>query len=77
MNNVKFVRVVVDGNCSSFLSGETGVTQGSVFGPILFLMHMNDIATHISSNKICGDDREVSLTVWALILNEDIRMLDL
>ena len=53
-------RVVVDGEVSNWKSVLSGVPQGSVLGPILFLIYINDLDDSITSNVLkFADDTKV------------------
>ena len=50
-------RVVLNGFQSDYSLIESGVPQGSVLGPLLFLMYINDLERNITSNiKFFADD---------------------
>ena len=50
-------RVVLNGQVSSWANVKTGFPQGSILGPLLLLIHINDLPKGPLSNaKLFGDD---------------------
>ena len=73
-------QVVIDGETSSPAEVTSGVPQGTVLGPTLFLIYINDIAENIKSNiRLFADDcvvyRQIDSTQDHVILQEDLNNL--
>ena len=74
-------RVVLNGSCSSWAPILSGVPQGSVLGPLLFLIYINDLECGIISQiKFFADDTSLYSVVKdpivsALELNHDLEVI--
>jgi hypothetical protein len=56
-------RVVIDGKTSGWLPVTSGVPQGSILGPLMFLLYINDLPDVISEDTLCGifaDDTKIA-----------------
>ena len=72
-------RVVLNGQTSSWTNVLAGVPQGSILGPLFFLIYINDLSDDISSNpKLFADDTSLFSAIHdknnsAKELNNDLR----
>ena len=74
-------RVTVEGEHSGWVDVSSGIPQGSVLGPVLFLVFINDLPGVVrSSARLFADDtkmyRKVSSIQESGILQNDIRLLE-
>ena len=75
----RFQRVLLNGQTSDWETIQAGVPQGSILGPLFFLIYINDLADNLNSNvKLFGDDTFLfseicDLLETANVLNYDLR----
>ena len=76
----RYQRVILNGQCSSWETIKAGVPQGSILGPLLFLIYI-DISNGLESNvKLFADDTSIFSIVFdpslsANKLNNDLKKI--
>ena len=56
----RYQRVLLNGQSSKWASIKAGVAQGSILGPLLFFIYINDLLEGITSNaKFFADDTQL------------------
>ena len=67
-------RVVLNGSSSEYTGIESGVPQGSILGPLLFLIYINDLETNIKSNiNFFADDT----MLYSIVKDPNLSAIDL
>ena len=75
------MQVVIEGKSSESTSVDSGVPQGTVLGPLLFLCHINDLPNSVSSQvRLFADDcllyREINTFNDHVTLQKDLKQLE-
>ena len=74
-------RVVLNAQCSSWVDIRAGVPQGSILGPLLFLIYVNDLPNGLKSEcKVFADDTSLfsvahHLNTSASDINNDLKLI--
>ena len=69
-------RVVLNGQNSSWKGITSGVPQGSILGPLLFLIYINDLPDGLSSNcKLFADDTSLFSVVHDVTISSAIKLI--
>ena len=74
--------MVLNGQHSSWKDVTAGVPQGSILGPLLFLVYINDLSNGLKSNpKLFADDTSLFsvihyINLSQIDLNEDLEKIN-
>ena len=74
-------RVVLNGQCSFWVDIRAGVPQGSIPGPLLFLIYVNDLPNGLKSEcKLFADDTSLfsvahDVNTSASDINNDLKLI--
>ena len=77
----RYQRVVIDGQSSDWIKIEAGVPQGSILGPLLFVIFINDIVKHIQTNiRLFADDTSLFYSIvdrhlTQRLMNQDLQKI--
>ena len=75
-------RVTLNGQSSSWTNVNAGVPQGSILGPLLFKIYINDLSDGLSSNaKLFADDTSLfsvvhDINTSTIELNKDQKKIN-
>ena len=78
----RYQRVVLNGQTSSWELVKSGVPQGSILGPLFFLIYINDLPDNLEFNcKIFADDTSLFYKVFdkhvsRATLNKDLELIN-